>query len=533
MSVNIHTTTLNTCIYTHYTNYTNYTNYTGLKVAAAVCTVKADCMLVVIAPCTLIENWKREGEGIGFHVLGSGSGSGTSKGNSKTKAKSKVTSVFMDTESNADKYSSSNSGNVGGLTMKITSWSKIPTPSELLCHCKSYIVVADEAHAMQTMTSIRTKNALLLMRHHSCIGCILATGTPLKNGRPVNLYPLLYAIRHPIANNKIEYEKKYCDAKKTMFNPWDVNGTSNLNELKCRVGSSILRKTKQECLKDLPIITRIRVEVDTSRVYRQKYQDIINTHKAEVAKSNAKKGRGNGNNGNSGRYDKELLHKAGELLGRLRQCCSLAKVDGTCNTICEHYHIEWNTASSSSSSSSSSGTGSSSSSSSSDTGSSSSSSSSDTGTHTNGCNSDNNNTYTSMNPNINPGKTTLQPTPTLQPAEQRLLCYSSTTGKCHDRSNPIVLFVWYKETATQIQNQLNGLEYVIGSNSSSSNSSSMGSSSGCAPSQGSLVCTTLTGDIIQQKVCVVGVIVLCVLGGHIYECCYLYLYIYHSNTKQL
>ena len=66
----------------------------------------------------------------------------------------------------------------------------------------------------------------------------------MKNGRPANLYPLLVAIRHPISYNKIEYEKRYCNAKKTQFCPWDINGASNLLELKAKVGNSLLRKTK-------------------------------------------------------------------------------------------------------------------------------------------------------------------------------------------------------------------------------------------------------------------------------------------------
>ena len=66
----------------------------------------------------------------------------------------------------------------------------------------------------------------------------------MKNGKPVNIFPLLAAIRHPLALNKIEFETRYCAAKKTRFCPWDVSGASNLDELKERIGDSLLRKTK-------------------------------------------------------------------------------------------------------------------------------------------------------------------------------------------------------------------------------------------------------------------------------------------------
>jgi hypothetical protein len=50
-----------------------------------------------------------------------------------------------------------------------------------------------------------------------CRGSILSTGTPMKNGRPSNILPLLISIRHPVARNKIEFEKRYCNARKTAF----------------------------------------------------------------------------------------------------------------------------------------------------------------------------------------------------------------------------------------------------------------------------------------------------------------------------
>ena len=73
---------------------------------------------------------------------------------------------------------------------------------------------------------------------------ILSTGTPMKNGRPSNILPLLIGINHPVSWNKIEYEKKYCDGKKTKFCAWDTSGATNLEELRTAIGPYLLRKTK-------------------------------------------------------------------------------------------------------------------------------------------------------------------------------------------------------------------------------------------------------------------------------------------------
>jgi hypothetical protein len=178
-----------------------------------------------------MENWSREAAVVGFQPLA--------------------------TASSTRKHQTVHKNSVP-LYIHIVSWAKIPTPNEIFALCNdsfslptttgggpfNYIVVADEAHAMQTITSSRTRSALSLCKHPKCIGVLLSTGTPMKNGRPCNLYPLLSAISHPLARNQREYEMRYCNAKKTIFCPWDISGVSNLPELKDRVGSSLQRKTK-------------------------------------------------------------------------------------------------------------------------------------------------------------------------------------------------------------------------------------------------------------------------------------------------
>ena len=134
----------------------------------------------------------------------------------------------------------------------------------------------------------------------------------MKNGRPVNLFPLLVAIRHPIAHHKIEYEKRYCNAKKTMFCPWDTSGSSNLEELRVKVDTSILRKTKEECMKDLPVLHRTTIGIPVSASELSKYHEIISSSRKQK--------------GGRGQRPMNKLHEGGELMNKLRQYCSLSKV---------------------------------------------------------------------------------------------------------------------------------------------------------------------------------------------------------------
>lgn len=152
------------------------------------------CLTVIVCPCTLAENWQREANLVGFRDV------------------------------------DNSSADDGHHPIKICSWAKIPDPNSMLQGNRHLLLVFDEAHAMQTLKSQRTQAALKLClhrlsdavhlmklltsrrplphhAHHSaCSGVLLSTGTPIKNGRPCNLLPLLIAIRHPIARDVRGFE---------------------------------------------------------------------------------------------------------------------------------------------------------------------------------------------------------------------------------------------------------------------------------------------------------------------------------------
>jgi N12 class adenine-specific DNA methylase len=122
--------------------------------AKAICTLCPNCIAVVIVPCTLTEIWKREAQMIGFEVIE------INKKVSKIKKSKNV--------------KESNEIDVLKQKISIHSWSKIPTVSEIN---SKFVLIEDEAHAMQSINSQRTKASLDLCLHRSCLGLILSTGT--------------------------------------------------------------------------------------------------------------------------------------------------------------------------------------------------------------------------------------------------------------------------------------------------------------------------------------------------------------------
>ncbi len=101
----------------------------------------------------------------------------------------------------------------------------------------------------------------------------LLTGTPLTN-RPLDLFALLKALRHPLGDDLLPFALRYCAAFQTEHG-WDMNGASHLDELHDRLSGVLLRRRKSEVL-DLPpkLRTYMPVAVDLS-AYRRVWTDYV------------------------------------------------------------------------------------------------------------------------------------------------------------------------------------------------------------------------------------------------------------------
>lgn len=160
--------------------------------------------------------------------------------------------------------------------MDIQSWGKIPdVPSKSV---KYFIVICDEAHYLQNISSKRTKDTLKLVLDKRCAGVLLLTGTPMKNGKPSNIFPLLKAVRHPFGNKQRTFEAYFCAGQQKNFGRgsiWDASGSSNLPTLNHHISSKVFYMTKEECLKDLPPKTRKFVDVPVSSRSELKHQTAL------------------------------------------------------------------------------------------------------------------------------------------------------------------------------------------------------------------------------------------------------------------
>jgi SNF2 family DNA or RNA helicase len=186
------------------------------------------------------------------------------------------------------------------------------------------VLILDEAHYVKDTKAQRTKAALNIAQHIEQVYCL--TGTPVMN-RPIELFSLLRLVKHPLAwaddkpisTLRRTYGMRYCDAFWHKLGNsgrgfWDEKGASRLPELREMIKPVFLRRTKEEVL-DLPekIVSVQQVEMATD--WQRKYDTAWDAYLAWVA----------------GQPEKDIgnILSAQALieLGKLKQVCSLAKVD--------------------------------------------------------------------------------------------------------------------------------------------------------------------------------------------------------------
>jgi SNF2 family DNA or RNA helicase len=189
--------------------------------------------------------------------------------------------------------------------IEIFSWAKVPEAPDC-----AFSLIADEAHYAQNLKASRTKRFLALAKAAKAVYAL--TGTPIKNGRPTNLFPLLLATGHELSQDKKAYEMRYCAAHATRWTQWDVTGAAHLDELHRKISDGVLRRMKSECL-DLPEKVRVLKKAELSEEASRLYSTTLAEMQAEYRKRR--------DAGEIGEADTLVL------MNHLRHAGSLAKVE--------------------------------------------------------------------------------------------------------------------------------------------------------------------------------------------------------------
>jgi SWI/SNF-related matrix-associated actin-dependent regulator 1 of chromatin subfamily A len=133
------------------------------------------------------------------------------------------------------------------------------------------LVIIDEAHYIKNGQAQRTKLINDFVKNIDRLW--LLTGTPMTS-RPMDYFNLLSLVDSPVSKNWMAYAVRYCSGY--QFNVggrkiWNITGASNLDELRERTSSTILRRLKENVL-DLPdkIITPVYL-----RLKSKEYEEVM------------------------------------------------------------------------------------------------------------------------------------------------------------------------------------------------------------------------------------------------------------------
>jgi SWI/SNF-related matrix-associated actin-dependent regulator 1 of chromatin subfamily A len=175
------------------------------------------------------------------------------------------------------------------------------------------LAIVDEAHYVSNTTANRTR--LLNDVLEKIPKVWLLTGTPMTS-RPINYFNLLKIVDSPLTLNWQSYVRRYCKGYQfTVGNRkvWNTSGASNLDELRERTKSYVLRRMKTDIL-DLPekIVTPVFVEL-TSKMYDEELEEFTRI-------SNDKK-------------NDETISVTLNRLMKIRQLISYEKIPYTCELI--------------------------------------------------------------------------------------------------------------------------------------------------------------------------------------------------------
>lgn len=136
------------------------------------------------------------------------------------------------------------------------------------------LVGLDETQAIKSLRARRTRSVRQMCKGIPHV--VAMSGTPLLN-RPSELYSVLNLLRPDLYPNLYKYALRYCNLKKTPWGP-DYSGAKRLPELHGNLKATLMiRRTKEEVLKDLPDRSRnvVSLPLSNEKEYRSAERDLL------------------------------------------------------------------------------------------------------------------------------------------------------------------------------------------------------------------------------------------------------------------
>ena len=153
---------------------------------------------------------------------------------------------------------------------------------------KFKIIILDESHYIKNSKAQRSKAVIKLCKTVKHV--IALSGTPIIN-RPIEFYTTIKIIEPGLFPSRWKFAHEFCGAKYNGFG-WDFNGATKTTKLHKLLTSTIMiRKKKEDVLKDLPpkIRSVVPLEINNYKEYKYAESDVISWIKENEGKEKAEK----------------------------------------------------------------------------------------------------------------------------------------------------------------------------------------------------------------------------------------------------
>ncbi len=177
------------------------------------------------------------------------------------------------------------------LEIELISWARLPAQLPPA----GTVLIVDEAHYAQNLAAARTQALLRLARHPRLRAIWLLSGTPMKNGRPAQLFPLLAAIGHPLGRDQHAFEATFCQghwSERGGRRHWQAGGAARLEDLHRLTAPLLLHRRKQDCL-DLPpkrrLLQPVELSDDLARGHRHRLDAMVDDYRRRAARGEVRR----------------------------------------------------------------------------------------------------------------------------------------------------------------------------------------------------------------------------------------------------
>lgn len=132
-------------------------------------------------------------------------------------------------------------------------------------------VVCDECQYLESPKAVRTRAMLQLCSNRN-IKKMFLSGTPFET-RVSQFYVTCHIMDPEMFPTEWAFKQRYCDPVKTYFG-WQYNGVSNLDELRRKLSTFMIRHKKEDVLSQLPPKQKIPIYFDMDSKARKNYDDM-------------------------------------------------------------------------------------------------------------------------------------------------------------------------------------------------------------------------------------------------------------------